>query len=156
MILVIRRGKKQRINITGCNYDTIAMAHQVLQRKKKIGRKKKAGKAFRCNDQYGIRPRQDRGRPYQYIMDDIGYESCDYICNEVKSKFWFDLITKMQFYQRNLTLEIYVPCREPIDHIMSIVHHFRRSFRCPSIKNKKRLNKFVIKYGAKVTRSRFC
>ena len=49
----------------------------------------------------------------------------------------------MQFAQRNLTLELHVPCREPLDHFMSIANFLNRKFDCHEIEDDEKLNKHV-------------
>jgi len=130
-----KRGKQNNISPPGCNHDTITMANKALITKKR-----------KCDDNGVVDKsytKRDRGRVNKIVMDDIGYENCDYISNESEWTFWFDLIENMQFAQRNLTLELHVPCREPIDHLMSIANHFRRKFNCTELENNEILKKSV-------------
>jgi len=130
-----KRGKQNNITTPGCNHDTITMANKALITKKR-----------KCDDNGVVDKsytKRDRGRVNKIVMDDIGYENCDYISNESEWTFWFDLIENMQFAQRNLTLELHVPCREPIDHLMSIANHIGRKFKCHELENKEKLKKSV-------------
>ena len=113
------------------------MAHQILTPKKKTMCKKDG-------HDHKQRPRYDRGRPQSSVMDEIGYENCDFISDEIEWKFWLNLIEESQFKQRNLTLELHVPCREPIDHLMSIANHFKRKFKCVDMNDEKKLVKKVM------------
>jgi len=66
-----------------------------------------------------------RGRVPKWIGDEIGYHDCDYIIEERPSEFW------MQFNDfHNSTMELHVPCRDPISHLMSMCNHAGRSFNC--------------------------
>ena len=49
----------------------------------------------------------------------------------------------MRFDERNLKLEVHIPCREPIDHLMSIANHIHKKFKCADINNNKKLEKSV-------------
>jgi hypothetical protein len=84
-------------------------------------------------------------------MNEIGYEDCDYISHEIEWTFWpkliQDLNNELQNLQNNssnnnnnnnLTLELHVPCREPISHLMSMANHMRRTYVCD--KNETNIN----------------
>ena len=51
------------------------------------------------------------------LIKEIGFEDCDYISEEESSNFYIDNFADQKFH--NLTMELHVPCREPIDHLMS-------------------------------------
>ena len=65
----------------------------------------------------GTGPKGSRGRVRVGTMDEIGYEDCDYISREANWKFWIDRFGKGKFY--GLEMELHVPCRDSIDHLMS-------------------------------------
>lgn len=66
-----------------------------------------------------------RGRVPLWIGDEVGYHDCDYISEERGWGFWkqFD-----DFH--NTTMELHVPCRDPISHLMSMCNHRMKIFDC--------------------------
>ncbi|OEU23493.1 hypothetical protein FRACYDRAFT_233662 [Fragilariopsis cylindrus CCMP1102] len=84
----------------------------------------------------------DRGRVKEGIMKEIGYENCNYISQESVWNFWPTLIkdlnqknNKNNYNNNNnnstlLTLELHVPCREPLQHLMSMASHFNKKYVC--------------------------
>jgi len=69
-------------------------------------------------------PEGHRGRVPQQIMDERGYEDCDYISTESDAGFW------TRFKKWDLPLELHVPCRPIIEHLMSMCNHRGYTFRC--------------------------
>jgi len=87
------------------------------------------------------------GKAWDYKPGVLGYENCDYISNEIKWNFWhgtlqtlntalepFESIAdqanppkKKAAYKEDapppLTMELHVPCRDPIDHMLSMANH---------------------------------
>ena len=67
-------------------------------------------------------------------MHEIGYENCNYISQESVWNFWPKLIKDLNQKNKNnnnynnnnstlLTLELHVPCREQLQHLMlSLIH----------------------------------
>ena len=84
-----------------------------------------------------------RGRVPPEIMDEIGYENCDYISHERHFNVWKQHVTtgdsnpryKGGYARANNIgpLELHVPCRDPIDHILSQCNHRGRKFNCTSV-----------------------
>merc|ERR1719491_314469 len=75
--------------------------------------------------------RRDRGRLNKKVMDEIGYEDCEYISMERKWDFWPQLTTNLlNFTKYNMTLELHVPCRDPLDHLMSIANYKGNKYNC--------------------------
>ena len=68
----------------------------------------------------------NRGRVPQSIMDEIGYQDCDWVGNEVKVQFWQDLADQIH----PTPLELHVPCREPVDLLLSMCNYQGRQFNC--------------------------
>jgi len=104
----------------GYSYD----AYQVNKRsKKKSGNQGDSiGNSF---DGYS------RARVPGSILEEIGYEDCDWISVEDSWTFW------KQFESWDLPLELHVPCRPSIDHLLSQCNHHedqgnvkRRTFFC--------------------------
>jgi hypothetical protein len=59
----------------------------------------------------------DRSRVFVQTMEDIGYEDCDYVSNEINYEWWIHRFGDKHFHQT--PMEMHVPCRDPIDHLMS-------------------------------------
>ena len=55
----------------------------------------------------------NRGRVPLSMMQERGFEDCDWISAEEDWTFW------KQFADWDLPIEIHVPCRDPIDHLLS-------------------------------------
>lgn len=58
------------------------------------------------------------------LMDEIGYENCDWISNEISWSFW----KRFAFWP--VPVQLHVPCRDPIDHLMSQCNHVGHIFDC--------------------------
>jgi hypothetical protein len=71
----------------------------------------------------------NRGRVPWHIMDEIGYENCDYISNEIDWQWW-ERTQKTTFSPWNMSIELHVPCRDPIDHLMSQCNFKSHVFNC--------------------------
>ena len=86
----------------GYSYD----AYQDNERKKQMEAEKiKGGKNW------------SRGRVDPVVMDEIGYEDCDYISHEANWQFWVERFGDKNFH--GLKMELHVPCRNRIEHLMS-------------------------------------
>jgi hypothetical protein len=51
------------------------------------------------------------------MFDKIGFEDCDFISMEVHFSFWNNNFPGGNFY--HVPIELHVPCRDPVDHMMS-------------------------------------
>jgi len=69
-----------------------------------------------------------RGRVPSFIGDEIGYHDCDYISEERSWEFWPSISKVFD----PIPVELHVPCRDPIDHLMSQCNHIDRKFDCTS------------------------
>lgn len=66
----------------------------------------------------------NRGRvPYEVMKDEIGWDNCDYISIERGSWEWNGIASQVP-------LEIHVPCRDPITHLMSQCNYVNHTFTC--------------------------
>jgi hypothetical protein len=65
----------------------------------------------------------NRGRVPLQVMQEIGFEDCDYISLEAPWKKW----TRFKEWP---SLELHVPCRDPLSHLMSQCSHKSRHFNC--------------------------
>ena len=70
----------------------------------------------------------NRGSPPRKWMNEIGYEDCDFIAMETHARTWANLASELS--SSSSPLEIHVPCREPLDHIMAQCHHYHHTFDC--------------------------
>lgn len=85
--------------------------------------------AFQANERFRKSSSQEptgRDRVADSIMNEIGYENCDYISNEYHYRFWIKRFSNFH----NLTMELHVPCRDSIDHLMSQCNHNGIQFKC--------------------------
>jgi len=64
-------------------------------------------------------PTYNRGRVPLQLMDERGYEDCDYVSHEENFDFW------KSFGTNETPMELHVPCRDPIDHLSSMYNHKR-------------------------------
>jgi hypothetical protein len=56
-------------------------------------------------------------------MVDMGSEDCDWISHETDWRFWANNFGHGHFH--DMEMELHVPCRDPIDHLMSMCNHQR-------------------------------
>ena len=106
----------------GYSYDAIS----TNQRAERSGT---SDSKYTSNDSFNqLRKGFNRGRVPTTIMNEIGYDDCDYISQEAH---WTDWITpsKKELW-RDFTLELLVPCRDPIDHLLSNCNHRHHEFQC--------------------------
>ena len=89
----------------------------------------KSASIFLPNDIYSqLHSRYNRGRIPDVVTVEKGYHDCDYISEELKFQRWPELAEL--FGRHDKPLELHVPCREPIDHLMSICNYFEQNFNC--------------------------
>lgn len=62
---------------------------------------------------------------YAKVLTQIGFEDCDYVSHETKWSFWPE-----HFAEWDLPLELHVPCRDPISHLMSMCNYKDVQFNC--------------------------
>jgi hypothetical protein len=70
----------------------------------------------------------DRVRPRD--MNDIGYEDCDYISHEIQYSWWIKTFGDAKFF--GTPMELHVPCRDPLDHLMSNCNFRNEHINCAS------------------------
>lgn len=66
----------------------------------------------------------NRGRVFPDILYEIGFEDCDWISHEIDASFW------KRFVHWHTPIELHLPCRDPIDHLMSQCNHKHIKFNC--------------------------
>lgn len=64
-----------------------------------------------------------RGRVPPLVMKEIGFEDCDYISMETSWMIWKSVA-------KVWPLELHVPCRDPLEHLMSQCNHRYHKFNC--------------------------
>ena len=57
-------------------------------------------------------------------MDEIGYEDCDFVSQEDHWYWW------RQFASWKVRVELHLPCRDPIDHLLSNCNYANVTFNC--------------------------
>lgn len=61
---------------------------------------------------------------------EIGFEDCDYISTEEENpQWWIDNFGDGRFHNGTV-MELHVPCRDPIDHLMSQCNYFHHAIDC--------------------------
>jgi len=107
-----------------------------LQNERVCGHKGYSYDAFQANKRYKLHPTQidsigksfrnyGRYRVPVAIMEEIGWEDCDYVSNELPWWWWKKFVS-----WKPTKVELHVPCRDPIDHILSQCNHRRIVFDC--------------------------
>jgi hypothetical protein len=105
----------------GYSYDALMTNERwKLQKEGHIGRNDVATSDLyrRMNRTYS------RARVPQELMPEIGYDDCDYISEELVAKRWLD--KKLP----PIPIEMHVPCRDPVDHLLSMINHRGKKFSC--------------------------
>ena len=132
------RGRHNNITIPGHNIDSISEVS-------------KNNKKYNNNNNNNGKGKYDRGKVPKGIMNEIGYEDCNYISQEKEWEFWPKLINNLNQENENnnnnnnstLTLELHVPCREPIQHLMSMASHFNKKYECDENETKITIQKAI-------------
>lgn len=114
----------------GYSYD--AFAHN--ERMKSVTEKGKKTTHANVDTVSKLYHEYNRGRVPHHFMAEIGYEDCDYIASEQKFQFWEQFSSRWK-------MELHVPCREPLDHLMSQCNRKGKKFIC----NAKEINHEVSK-----------
>lgn len=66
-----------------------------------------------------------RGRVPFAVMIEMGFEDCDWISFEKEASMWGKL-----FEVWHTPIELHLPCRDPLDHLLSQCNHNRIQFNC--------------------------
>lgn len=69
-----------------------------------------------------------RSRVKLEIMDDIGYEDCDFVSTERHWQFWNRTFPGGKLHE--VPIELHIPCRDPIEHLMSQCNHKNLTLDC--------------------------
>lgn len=71
----------------------------------------------------------NRGRVPAEVMHEIGFENCDYISMEFGYRHWKSVVSAS-----HASLELHIPCREPLSLLMSMCNHQGLRFDCERAK----------------------
>ena len=71
-------------------------------------------------------PKFNRGKIPPQVMDETGFEDCDYISIEEHWEHWRQIAVKLKPFE----MEFHVPCRSPLDHLMSQCNYRHQTFDC--------------------------
>ena len=105
----------------GYSYD----AHQANQRHKEAG----GGHVMATRDSFTeFHGAMNRLRVPGDTMNEIGFEDCDWISLEGSWTLWPPLVNT--FTAHNFTVEMHVPCRDPVEHLMSSANYHGKVFDC--------------------------
>lgn len=118
----------------GYSYDAVAH-NQRLEEFQTTFNKQGAGLYTLQDSVTQIKPHYNRGRVPPKLMLEIGFQDCDWISLEDPGwKAWTHHVVPHLLDTTTTTtttrLELHVPCREPLDHLLSMCHYRRRTFRC--------------------------
>ncbi|CAE7225825.1 unnamed protein product [Symbiodinium natans] len=69
-------------------------------------------------------PNHSRWMVPDRIQEEIGYEDCEYLSMDVQWQWW------KRFTSWQVRVELHVPCREPVDHLLSQCNYKSRKFNC--------------------------
>mmetsp|Transcript_42499 Transcript_42499/g.100861 ORF Transcript_42499/g.100861 Transcript_42499/m.100861 type:complete len:353 (+) Transcript_42499:398-1456(+) len=87
-----------------------------------------ANQKYEYSDGSGIsilNPGYNRGRVPNKDILEIGFENCDYVSMETDWRFW-----PANFGNWPLPLELHVPCRNPVDHVLSMCNAYGVDLKC--------------------------
>jgi hypothetical protein len=134
----------------GYSYDALAFNRRIEEYLKQNSAKtngkatmKDVSKALE-NDLINAKfPGFNRGRVANNVMGEIGFDDCDWISFETGWKRW--KVVESFAATIPLPLELHVPCREPLTHLMSQCNHMRRKFDCNSTNIAEEVNNCLLK-----------
>jgi len=109
----------------GSSYDF----YQANDRHKKLGARNTYYDAqdiiSKADVKANISPPHNRGAVTLKILNEIGYEDCDYVALEEHAHTWAELFGSL--YR---PLELHVPCRDSISLLMSMCNFVGKQFNC--------------------------
>lgn len=118
-------------------------SYDAVQFNQRIDKKAKKGKEVRVSDGgpdiiSGIYEGYNRGRVPPGVMDEIGYEDCDYVSLESHWSAWRSVAQVWP-------LELHVPCRDPLEHLMSQCNHRHKKFDCNATNLRQQVQSCLVK-----------
>jgi len=105
----------------GYSYD----AYQANERFKKSPAESSRYNANDLISKVGHDHMHNRGQIPPPIVSMVGFEDCDYIAQEIWASGW-----QKHLKHLNRPIELHVPCRDPIDHIMSMCNYWHKKIDC--------------------------
>mmetsp|Transcript_24683 Transcript_24683/g.70821 ORF Transcript_24683/g.70821 Transcript_24683/m.70821 type:complete len:357 (-) Transcript_24683:75-1145(-) len=91
-------------------------------------------------------PGHDRGRVPIALQKEIGFEDCDYVSMEEGWKRWVKLVSTLEESTgEGINMELHVPCRDPLSHLMSQCNFKRLVFRCNARDLRKEVERCLLK-----------
>jgi len=82
----------------------------------------------------------DRGQVPLRIMNEIGYHNCDWVSFEAPKHLWGELVDELAPWP----LELHLPCRDPIDHLMSQCNYLMRTFDCKNVNITRQVERCIL------------
>ena len=99
-------------------------------------------KYFELSDAIGkLYPHYGRGRVPEAVMMEIGFHDCDWISLESGADVWWNQVLKE--LHPNRKLELHIPCRRPVEHLMSICNHYDLTLPCEGTKWREGVEKCI-------------
>lgn len=92
----------------------------------KVNEVKQARRARKRNHKNAMIPKT-KSKGLGQVMEEIGFQDCDYMSHETGWKFWQMIRGKVKV---GSPIELHVPCRDPVDHLMSLCNFYDHSLRC--------------------------
>jgi len=80
-------------------------------------------------DSSAISTMMNRGMFSFEMMEEIGFQDCDYISIKYDGEIWDHIRTVIP---KEFKMEIHLPCRDPIDHLMAMCSYRDIEFNCGS------------------------
>ena len=95
----------------------------------------------KIKDVHTVNKHGNRGWIHGDIMNDIGYEDCDWISHQVPWAWW------KRFKNWPTDFELHLPCRQPLDHLMSQCNYKRLQFNCDTTDLKNEIDRCISTIG---------
>lgn len=113
----------------GYTFDAIKTNHRIRRHQLKTNQKGVGLNSMR--DGYSmIEKGYNRGRVPTSVMREVGFHDCDWISMEHPWSVWREWVAPDVFQAPKAHLELHLPCRDPIDHLMSMCNHQEIRFQC--------------------------
>jgi hypothetical protein len=96
----------------------------------------------------------NRGKVPNAFMDEIGFEDCDYISQEMSWQNWASYVPWQNWtsFKEMPSLELHVPCRDPLAHLMSQCNYRHIRFNCSTDDLPLEINNCLVEPGRRFSR----
>jgi hypothetical protein len=112
----------------GYSWDAIATNQRVQELQESLNQPGLG--LYQLQDSYNtLHKGYNRGRVPPSVMWEMGFHNCDWI--SIEDPGW----TAWRDYVHVPDLELHVPCRDPIDHLLSQCHYKKKNFVCEPYEN---------------------